>query len=99
MPARKKKKTGTSRRKTSGRRRATKKTTKRRSAKKGAVFTVQTSKGEWVVKKQGKKTPEGKFATKPKAVVVGTRLAKRAKGTLKIKSKTGKIQATRNFAA
>ncbi|NIR45357.1 MAG: DUF2188 domain-containing protein [Gemmatimonadetes bacterium] len=98
MPA-KKKKARPSRRKTSGRRRTTKKTAKRRGAKKGSVYTVQTLKGDWVVKKQGKKTPEGKFATKPKAVVAGTRLAKRAKGTLKIKSKTGKIQATRNFAA
>lgn len=74
------------------------KATKRRPAKKGATYVVQALKGDWIVKKQGKKTPEGKFTSKPKAVVLATRLAKRGKGTLKIKAKTGKIQATRSFA-
>ncbi len=71
---------------------------KKKPAKKGPMYVVQMLKGDWIVKKQGKKTPEGKFTSKPKAVVAGTRLAKRAKGSLKIKAKTGKIQAMRSFA-
>ncbi len=71
----------------------------KKTTKKQTVYYVQPLKGEWLVKKHGKKTPEGTYAAKPKAVLAGTRLAKRAKGVLKIKAKTGKIQATRNFGA
>ena len=71
---------------------------KKKPAKKGPMFVVQTLKGDWIVKKQGKKTPEGKFTSKPRAVVAATRMAKRTKGSLKIKAKTGKIQAMRSFA-
>ena len=66
---------------------------------KRTTYFVQTMKGEWVVKKQGKKTPEGKYATKAKALVAGRRLAKRARpwGQLKIKGRNGRIQTEHTY--
>lgn len=63
------------------------------------TYFVQTLKGEWVVKKQGKKTPEAKFATKEKAIVAGKKLAKRAHpwGQLKIKGRDGRLQREHTY--
>ena len=46
-----------------------------------------------------KKTPEGKYATKAKALVAGRRLAKRARpwGQLKIKGRNGRIQTEHTY--
>jgi len=65
---------------------------------KQTTFVVQSKKDSWLVQKQGKKTPESVHKKKEVAVKKGRSLAKRAKGQLKIKAKTGKIQATRNYA-
>lgn len=66
---------------------------------KRTVYYVQTQKGEWVVKKQGKKTAEGKYANKEKAVKAGRRLAKRARpwGQLRIKGKNGRLQTEHTY--
>ncbi len=71
--------------------------TGKRPKKKAPVYYVQMLSGEWIIKKHGKKALEGHYDTKPEAVLVATRLAKRARGILKIKTKTGRIQATRDF--
>jgi hypothetical protein len=70
---------------------------KKRATKKAPVYYVQFLGGEWIVKKHGKKALEGSYESKPKSVLAATRLAKRARGVLKIKTKTGRIQATRDF--
>ena len=72
-------------------------TSRKRTTKKAPVYYVQFFSGEWIVKKHGKKTLEGSYESKPEAVLAATRLAKRARGILKIKTKTGRIQATRDF--
>lgn len=93
MPAKKRRTKKAVKRKTVKR-----KVARKKPAKKGPMFIVQSSKDMWVVMKQGKKAPESKHKSKAKALVAGKRLAKRMKGSLKIKAKTGKIQATRNYA-
>ncbi len=65
---------------------------------KQTTYVVRGTKDGWLVQKQGKKTPESRHTKKAVAVKKGRSLAKRAKGVLKIKAKTGKIQATRNYA-
>ncbi len=62
------------------------------------TYVVQASGDVWIVQRQGKKSPESKHKLKPKAIAAGRRLAKRAEGFLKIKGKSGKIQATRNYS-
>ena len=64
---------------------------------KQTTFVVRGSKDGWLVQKQGKKRPESVHKKKEVAVKKGRTLAKRAKGQLKIKAKSGKIQATRNY--
>lgn len=64
---------------------------------KQVTYVVRSSKELWMVQKEGKKTPESMHKKKDTAVKKGRSLAKRAKGILKIKSKTGKIQAKRNY--
>jgi hypothetical protein len=64
---------------------------------KQVTYVVRSSKELWMVQKEGKKTPESTHKKKDVAVKKGRSLAKRAKGILKIKSKTGKIQAKRNY--
>ncbi len=63
------------------------------------TFVVRGTKDGWLVQKQGKKTPESKHRKKDAAVKKGRTLAKRANGILKVKAKTGKIQAKRNYGA
>ena len=65
--------------------------------RKAPIYYVLVLGGEWVIRKQGKKALEGRYDTKPKAVLAATRLAKRKRGVLKVKTKTGRIQATRDF--
>ncbi len=62
------------------------------------TYVVRGTKDGWLVQKQGKKTAESRHTKKDVAVRKGRSLAKRAKGVLKIKAKSGKIQATRNYA-
>ena len=61
------------------------------------VFVVRSSKDGWLVQRQGKKSPESKHKKKDVAVRKGRSLAKRAKGVLKIRAKSGKTQASRNY--
>lgn len=66
---------------------------------KQTTFVVRSSKGSWLVQKEGKKTPESAHKKKAVAVKKGRSLAKRAKGILKVKAKNGRIQAKRNYGA
>ena len=61
------------------------------------TFVVRSSKDGWLVQKEGKKRPESVHKKKEVAVRKGRTLAKRAKGQLKIKAKSGRIQAKRNY--
>jgi hypothetical protein len=65
---------------------------------KQVTFVVKSSKDYWVVQKEGKKAPESRHKKKEAAFKKGRSMAKRAGGILKIKAKTGKIQATRNYS-
>ncbi len=65
---------------------------------KQTTYVVRGTKDGWLVQKQGKKSPESRHTKKDVAVRKGRSMAKRAKGVLKIKAKSGKIQATRNYA-
>ncbi len=60
-------------------------------------YVAHSSKDGWVVTKKGKKKPESVHDKKKPAVKKGRTLARRAKGTLKIKTKAGRIQATHRY--
>ncbi len=63
-----------------------------------ATYVVKSTKdGGWAVLKEGKKSPESTHKKKDVAVRKGRSLAKKAKGTLKIKAKGGNIQAKRYY--
>ncbi len=62
-------------------------------------FVVCSSPDGWMVKREGKKSPESTHRKKDAAVRKGRSLAKRMHGMLKIKGKNGKIQAKRSYAA
>ena len=62
-------------------------------------FVVCSAEDGWMVRREGKKSPESMHRKKDIAVRKGRSLAKRAGGVLKIKGKNGKIQAKRNYAA
>ena len=62
-------------------------------------FVVRAWEDGWMVQREGKKSPESTHRTKETAVRRGRAMAKRAKCTLKIKGRNGKIQARRNYAA
>jgi len=64
---------------------------------KQTIFVVRSSKDGWLVQKEGKKKPESAHKKKDVAVRKGRSLARRAEGILKIKSKSGKIQAKRDY--
>lgn len=66
-------------------------------AKKQITYVVRSSKDGWLVQKEGKKTPESMHKKKDTAFKKGRSLAKKAKGILKVKSQSGKIQAKRNY--
>lgn len=66
-------------------------------AKKQTTYVVRSTKDGWLVQREGKKTPESMHKKKDTAFKKGRSLAKRAKGILKVKSKTGKIQEKRNY--
>jgi Na+-transporting NADH:ubiquinone oxidoreductase subunit NqrF len=61
------------------------------------TFVVKSHKDGWHVQKEGKRAPESFHKKKTLAVKKGRTLAKRAKGYLKIKAKTGKVQAKRYY--
>lgn len=65
---------------------------------KQVTYVVRSSDDLWLVQREGKKAPESKHKKKDIAVRKGRSLAKRAGGVLKIKAKSGKIQAKRNYA-
>ncbi len=65
---------------------------------KQVTYVVRSSDDLWLVEREGKKSPESKHKKKDIAVRKGRSLAKRAGGVLKIKAKSGKIQAKRNYA-
>jgi hypothetical protein len=60
-------------------------------------YVVCSTENGWKVQREGKKSPESTHRKKDVAVKKGRSLAIRAKTTLKIKSKAGKIQAKRNY--
>jgi hypothetical protein len=64
---------------------------------KQVTYVVRASKDGWLVQKEGKKTPLSMHKKKDTAFKKGRSLARRAKGILKVKAKTGKIQAKRNY--
>jgi hypothetical protein len=64
---------------------------------KQVTYVVRSSQDKWMVQKEGKKSPESMHTKKDVAVKKGRSLAKRAKGFLKIKAKSGKIQAKRYY--
>lgn len=62
-------------------------------------FVVRSSADGWMVQREGKKSPLSTHRKKDVAVRKGRSLAKRACGVLKIKSRNGKVQAKRSYAA
>ncbi len=64
---------------------------------KQVAYVVRAQKDGWIVQKEGKKTAESFHRKKEVAVKKGRTLAKRAKGILKIKTKSGRIQAKRDY--
>lgn len=62
-------------------------------------FVVRSSPDGWAVQREGKKSPVSTHKKKDVAVRKGRSLAKRAHGVLKIKNRSGKIQARRSYAA
>jgi hypothetical protein len=62
------------------------------------TYVVRATADGWVVMKEGKKSPESKHRKKDVAVRKGRSLAKKIGGTLKIKTKDGRIQAKRVYA-
>lgn len=62
-------------------------------------FVVRSSADGWAVQREGKKSPLSTHKKKDVAVRKGRSLAKRAHGVLKIKSRSGKLQARRSYAA
>jgi hypothetical protein len=65
---------------------------------KQVTFVVKSSKDAWIVQREGRKSPESTHRKKDVALKKGRSLAKRSGGILKIKAKSGKIQAKRNYA-
>ncbi|MGD2216187.1 MAG: DUF2188 domain-containing protein [Gemmatimonadales bacterium] len=61
------------------------------------TFVVRSHKDSWLVQKEGKKSPESMHKKKDVAVKKGRTLARKSKGYLKIKAKSGKIQAKRYY--
>ena len=61
------------------------------------TFVVRSHKDRWAVQREGKKSPETMHTKKAAAVKKGRTLAKKAGGYLKIKAKSGKIQAKRYY--
>jgi hypothetical protein len=62
-------------------------------------FVVRCSPEGWTVQKEGKKSPLSTHKKKDVAVRKGRSLARRAHGVLKIKARSGKLQARRSYAA
>jgi hypothetical protein len=62
-------------------------------------FVVRSSADGWMVQREGKKSPLSMHKKKDVAVRKGRSLARRAGGVLKIKAKSGKLQARRSYAA
>ena len=62
-------------------------------------FVVRSSADGWMVQREGKKAPESMHKKKDAAVRKGRAMAKRARGVLKIKTRNGRIQAKRSYAA
>jgi len=62
------------------------------------TYVVKATQDGWVVLREGKRSPESTHRKKDVAVRKGRSLAKRIGGTLKIKSKDGRIQAKRVYA-
>jgi hypothetical protein len=62
-------------------------------------FVVRSSQDGWMVQREGKKSPVSTHKKKDVAVRKGRSLAKRAGGVLKIKGRSGKVQAKRSYAA
>jgi len=62
------------------------------------TYVVRATRDGWVVMKEGKKSPESTHKKKDVAVRKGRSLAKKIGGTLKIKTKDGRIQAKREYA-
>ena len=62
-------------------------------------FVVRSSEDGWMVQREGKKSPLSTHSKKDVAVRKGRSMAKRAGGVLKIKARSGKLQAKRSYAA
>jgi hypothetical protein len=62
-------------------------------------FVVRSAPEGWMVQREGKKSPMSTHRKKDAAVRKGRSLAKRACGVLKIKGRSGKVQAKRSYAA
>jgi uncharacterized protein DUF2188 len=62
-------------------------------------FVVRSSPEGWMVQREGKKAPLSTHSKKDVAVRKGRSMAKRAGGVLKIKARSGKLQAKRSYAA
>jgi hypothetical protein len=62
-------------------------------------FVVRSAPEGWVVQREGKRSPVSTHSKKDVAVRKGRSLAKRAGGVLKIKGRSGKLQAKRSYAA
>jgi len=62
-------------------------------------FVVRSTKDGWMVQREGKKSPESMHKKKMAAVKKGRTMARRAKGSLKIKARNGKVQAHHKYAA
>jgi Uncharacterized protein conserved in bacteria (DUF2188) len=62
-------------------------------------FVVRSSPDGWMVQREGRKAPLSMHSKKDVAVRKGRSMAKRARGVLKIKARSGKLQAKRSYAA
>jgi hypothetical protein len=62
------------------------------------TYVVRMSADGWLVQKEGKRSPESVHRKKDVAIRKGRSLAKKVGGTLKIKTKDGRIQAKRVYA-
>ena len=65
---------------------------------KQVTYVVKAIEDGWQVLREGKKASESNHKKKDVAIKKGRSLAKKKNGILKIKSKSGKIQAKRNYA-
>jgi hypothetical protein len=64
---------------------------------KQVTYVVRAYEDIWMVQKEGKKSAVSTHKKKDTAFKKGRSLARRAKGILKVKAKSGKIQAKRNY--